>query len=559
MLDKIKDKLRFADIVFLATLFLTGGFNEYVSCFLNVAISIYFLTRVFSKKRIEIRINAFSLAIMAICLFYGLTCFWATDSGMAFIGFLKYLPIGLYLILLWQEKPKNEVLDIVPYFAVVLVLISAIGAQIPALKAFFVVAERFAGVFQYPNTFALFLLICELLLLQKSKLKVVDYISICVLIGGILYTGSRTVFLLFLASNFAMILLMANKKVRLIFVGVMIASAMAVAVLMFVFKDHAIINRYLSMDFGASTLVGRLLYVVDSLPLLLKYPFGMGYMGYYYIQNSIQTGLYNVVYIHNDFLQIFLDIGWIPGLLFAFAMAAFFFKKSVSLKRKLIVGTFCLHTLFDFNLQFVAMFFFLIILVDWNEGKTKTVKVTSWLKGTVVAMAVLNLYMATALLFAHYEQLEIANTMYPYNTRNSLKMMEEESELKYAAKIADKIIKQNDTYFAPYSVKAKYAYTIGDFEQVIINKNAAISRYPFKYTEHKEYCVMLINGITLFAEQGDEASINICNQEVLATYEKLESNKTRLSALGRRIEEQPTLEFSDSVLEYINKLKKATE
>jgi len=81
-------------------------------------------------------------------------------------------------------------------------------------------------------------------------------------------------------------------------------------------------------------------------------------------------------------------------------------------------------------------------------------------------------------------------------------------------------------------------------------------RYPFKYTEYKEYCVMLINGVALYGQQGDESSVNICNREILGAYEKLEENKTRLSELGRRIDEQPTLEFSDSVLTYINKLKK---
>ena len=62
----------------------------------------------------------------------------------------------------------------------------------------FLVSERLSGFFQYPNTFALFLLISELLLLKKINLKIIDYITLAVLIGGLLYTGSRTVFLLFI-------------------------------------------------------------------------------------------------------------------------------------------------------------------------------------------------------------------------------------------------------------------------------------------------------------------------------------------------------------------------
>ena len=279
-------------------------------------------------------------------------------------------------------------------------------------------------------------------------------------------------------------------------------------------------------------------------------------MGYYYIQNSIQTGVYNVTYVHNDFLQMFLDIGWIPGILFLVGIASFFFKKTVSTPRKIIVGTFCLHTLFDFNLQFVAMFLLLITFMNVDTEKVRILEIKKWIRAVPIVIFVLNVYMAGALLFAHYEQREIANALYPYNTRNTLHMMEAETDLQEADKIADRIIKQNQTYFAPYSIKAKYAYSIGDFVEVIKNKNEVFLRYPFKYTEYKEYCVMLINGVALYGQQGDENSVNICNREILSAYEKLEGNKTRLSELGRRIEEQPTLEFSESVLTYINKLKK---
>ena len=496
---------------------------------------------------------------MVLCLFYGLTCFWAIDSGMAFIGFLKFMPVFLYALLLWQEEKKSEILDVIPYIAAGLVVVSAVGAQISFLKAFFVVAGRFAGFFQYPNTFALFLLLCELLILQKGRLQAVDYVTVCVLIGGLLYTGSRTVFILFVVSNIAMILVIANKRMRIVLLTLMVLSMIAVLIMMYLFQDNAIINRYLNMDFGASTLIGRILYAVDALPLLLKYPFGMGYMGYYYIQNSIQTGVYNVTYIHNDFLQMFLDIGWIPGILFLVAVVSFFFKKTVSKPRKLIVGTFCLHTLFDFNLQFIAMFLLFVTLMHVDGEKVRILKIKRWMKAVPITVCILNVYMASALLFAHYEQREVANALYPYNTRNTLHMMEAESDLEEANRIADRIIKQNQTYFAPYSIKAKYAYSIGDFIEVIRNKNEVFLRYPFKYTEYKEYCVMLINGVALYERQGDESSVKIINQEILSAYEKLEGNKTRLSELGRRIEEQPTLEFSESVLTYINKLKKVAD
>lgn len=475
---------------------------------------------------------------------------------MAFIGFLKFLPISLYAVLLWQEEDKTKVLEFLPYFAVVLVVLSTIGAQINILSDFFVVAGRFSGFFQYPNTFALFLLICELLILKKIRLKIIDYISVCILIGGLLYTGSRTVFILFFISNFLMVLIITNKKTRFAILLLAFFLMVSIATIIFLFRDNAIISRYLNIGFGASTFVGRILYFLDALPLLIKHPFGMGYMGYFYIQNSIQTGIYNITYVHNDFLQFFLDIGIIPALLFIVSVILFFFKKSVALADKLVVATFCLHNLFDFNLQFIAMFFLFILLTDTKESKLVILNNGKITKPIAILVFVVNIFMAVSLILAHFGLNEIASRIYPYNTRSNLSMLEEESDLNQANKLADHILKQNDTYFAPYSVKAKYSYSMGDFLGVITNKNMVFSRYPFKYTEYKEYCVMLINGIAIFERQGDDQSALICKKEILSTYAKLEANKTRLSKLGSKIDEQPVLEFSSNVAQYIEQLLK---
>ena len=556
MFSKTREKIEFCDIVFLVAIVFVGGFNEYISCLLSCVLIGYLFARYILKKSIYYKQNFLTISVAIICVSYGLTCFWAIDSGMAFIGFLKFLPVLLYIVANCQSEGKSKVLEYIPYFATIIVIVSIIGSRIPALKEFFLVAGRFAGVFQYPNTFALFLLICELLLLKKFRFNVINCICMLILSGGLLYTGSRTVFVLFLLSNFVLLLVLVKRRARIVFIISAIVGVFALIGSLYIFKDNPIINRYLNIDFGASTFIGRLLYFRDALPLLLKYPFGMGYMGYYYIQHTIQSGVYNVVYVHNDFLQFFLDVGIIPATLFIVAVARYFFKKNVELSQKIIVATFCLHTLFDFNLQYVAMFFFLLLLLDTGEGeKTKKIKKSIFIKLAMIVMIVVNLYMATALIFAHYNAYDVATAMYPYNTRCNLLVLERETDLQEANELADRIIKQNDTYFAPYSVKSKYAYSIGDFAEVINNKNSVFIRYPFRYTEYKEYCVMLINGVVAFSRQGDTQSVKACNDEIIAASEKLQLNKERLSKLGSMIDEQPVFNFSEDVLEYINKIK----
>ena len=72
---------------------------------------------------------------------------------------------------------------------------------IPTLDTYFAVSGRLSGFVQYPNAFAIILLVSELLLITKDRLRIWDYVCITLLLFGILYTGSRTVFLLAGASN----------------------------------------------------------------------------------------------------------------------------------------------------------------------------------------------------------------------------------------------------------------------------------------------------------------------------------------------------------------------
>ncbi len=550
----LSENCDFSDIILLSSFVLVGGFNDYISCLISVALLPYLFFKIHKNKSLNIKLNLFSVTVFAVVLFYGLTTFWAIDSGMAFIGFLKFLPVLLYMVALWQSDKRKNLLEFLPYFVAVIGLVCAIGSLITPIRSFFLVSERLSGSFQYPNTFALILLVSELLVLKKSQLKIIDYVTIAVLIGCLLYTGSRTVFLLFLVSNFIMVLVNASKKTRIsIFAiaGVVVIAVLAVAVLG---EEGNVFSRYLKIGLTQSTFVGRLLYVVDALPLLLKYPFGMGYLGYHFVQGSIQTGVYNVSYVHNDFLQIALDVGIVPALLFLAAVVGFFCKRKVSLADKVIAGAFAAHSLFDFNLQFVGMFMLFVLLMNDNSGKEIVIKKIGGFKIALPIVLALNLYMCISLALSQFTLYEAADALYPYNTRNKLLLLEQQEDVTLANEIADEILAQNIYYYAPYSVKSKYCYSKGDFVGVIENKNATFLRNRFRYTEYKEYGVMLVNGIIAYEEMGDSASATVLKKELLSLKEGIESNKNKISKLGSMINEQPVTQLPGDILDYIDKI-----
>ncbi len=283
-----------AETVFWLSLLAIGGFHDYVACALGCLLLVLLIVDGIQNKKWTVSIDPVTVAWGLIVLGYGLTAFWAIDAGMSFIGFVKFLPVLLFLLLLDQHPQEREsILSHLPYGVTLATAVSAVLMQISACHGFFSVAERFAGFFQYPNAFALLMLISQLLLLMRKQHGWWDYVCMVLLLGGILYTGSRTVLVLTVLGNVAALFGVGNRRSRLIVAAGLVLLALIGAVLLLAFGTDSVFGRVLTISLSESTFIGRLLYVRDALPLLLKYPFGMGYMGYSYVQQSIQTGVYS--------------------------------------------------------------------------------------------------------------------------------------------------------------------------------------------------------------------------------------------------------------------------
>lgn len=545
-----------AEWILLLSLVLSGGFNEYVGCVLSAIISVLLILKIAQNRNLVVNINITSLSIAVITLLYLISCFYAIDSGMAFVGFLKFLPVLLYMLLLMQDKGiKEHLIALLPYVALALGVLSLVLMYIPITKDYFTVSDRLAGFFQYPNTFALFLLVGELTALSKEKLKPIDIISALLLIILLLFTGSRAVFILAVFSNVLVIFFRKGKKVKILLGIVVAVLAVAVLLMLPLFNNSEIFSRYFTISFTESTFVGRLLYYFDAFPLILRHPFGLGYMGYYYVQQSIQTGVYSVMFIHNDFLQLLLDVGWIPCLLFVVGIIKSFFRKGNSAGKRIILLTVFLHCLFDFDLQFISMFFILLLFLSYNDGKQFELKKGAVFVFSFVITGLLSLYFAVALGLAHFGFNQAADSMFPGNTQNKVDLLIAEDDIVAQNEIADRIISQNEYVQIAYSAKARYAFSQGDFESLISYKNKIFQIAPFSYDEYEDYCYMLIQGIQLYKQAGDEYSTEVCEQQLLKTADRLDRLDDKLSNLGRKIVDQPKTDLPDDIVKYINSLE----
>lgn len=121
--------------------------------------------------------------------------------------------------------------------------------------------------------------------------------------------------------------------------------------------------------------------------------------------------------------------------------------------------------------------------------------------------------------------------------------------------LADDILERNEYVTVTYSVKARQAYSKGDFARVIEYKNKAMQTAPFATVECREYAEMLVVGIRLYEQEGYTKSAQLCKQELVRVADRIATIDHRLSPLGQKIYEQPGQYLSKDIKDYVAELK----
>ncbi len=547
----------FAQIALYASLFLVGIFHVYLSCILAAALLVALCLYLIKKGGLKIKWSLGFISILVLVACYALTPLWAVDSGEAIFGFFKFLPLPLYSLLLMQEEGGRErVISGLPYVAAVQAVISTALMFVPDLSTFFAVSGRLSGFVQYPNTFAMILLVSELILITKEKPSILDYICISVLLFAVLYTGSRMVFVLAAISNLVAIFTSKNKKLRLVVLAFIGGGIVLVLLYCLIADKFSILTRYLNISVLESTFVGRILYTQDILPTVLKNPFGIGYMGYYFIQRSVQTGVYSLMFIHNDLLQIAIDVGWIPCILLISSVVMTFINRKVSLRNKIILATMFAHALFDFDLMYIAVFMIFILFIQTKELKEQTLKGhTAACVSLAAVLGGASVYFGIAQSFTRFEMHRAATDFYPLSTISQTALIKDASTPGEEAEIGEEILKRNKYVSVAYSAVGRYAYSKGDFGKLIEYKKKAIEAAPFAAGEYNEYAEMLLVGIQLYTKAGDQTSADFCVKELFALEEMHKAQKNKVSQLGSMIDLQHELYFPRRIQEQIDALR----
>ncbi|MCM1498967.1 MAG: O-antigen ligase family protein [Clostridium sp.] len=546
-------------LLFCIAPFCLGLFYEGMCAATAILLGIWLWRQWRKKGYMDFYINPASVAVVVLWLGYVAAVAWAVDKGIAAWGIIKYLPVVLFLVSVMQmPKQMPELfLHVIPISGCLMTISSGLLAITP-WKDFVFVNGRLAGFFQYPNTYAIYLLAGLIVLFipeertdreKKKEENAKYYIRIVfvasVLMAGIFLSGSRTVFILLVLTVGISIFVGKQKKVKWLMAGIFGILLLAVVLYALLSDKESGISRFLSISWQSSAFLGRILYMQDAWHQIMKEPLGLGYMGYFFSQCAFQTGVYTVRFVHNDILQIFLDAGWIPGIFFLGIVFSHLLSKTISLRCRIIMLMLFLHGMLDFDLQYIAVFFVWIICMEVQKGKRICLKYQPCIGAFFIGIAMGCFYLGIAACCLQAGGKDVALTIYPWNTFAMIEDLKMEKDSLKAEETAARILKQNPYVSVAWSARARAAYANGDFENVIKYKKKAIEYNRYDIEEYIDYYEMLKVGIQLYGQNGDMESATICLKELQNIQTMIKASEDAASRLAWQIDEKPELEMPE--------------
>lgn len=530
---------------------LFGGFYEFSAMIIAGVLSVILIVLHKKNQTFQIPKSMEFAGILLITLFYVMTILYGVDSGTAVSGVLKMFPVLLFY-LYWNnisDREKELIWKQIPMTGTVLTAVAIALYPFETTRELLYRAERLGGTFQYSNTYALFLLIGIIILLYMEQWQTKEKTEMIILILGIAFSGSRSVAILGIIIFIGNVIRKHNYRRILIAVP---AFLMAVFMGLFVMKLD--LTRLLKLTLNSSTLNGRFLYWQDALPVLWKHPFGLGYMGYYFLQPQIQTGNYVTKFVHNDFLQLGLDAGIMPMIIMIVIVGKTLLSKSVELREKTILTVLVLHSLFDFDLQFVVMTLIGIMCLC----NSKTVQVIKKNNKIIIPLlsgaGVVSIYFSLTFGLAYFGKYDQALFLYPYNTFAREERMQSETRISDA----EKLIKQNgllpDTYELRIQKKCENGKTgriTSDIDKML--KNAG---YNAEYYDQAVYYLSIALDNAVRSNDVENA------QKILKTIQmipdKIEKKCKNASNLAYKIHDKPEIKLDASIQNYLDKLSNVT-
>ena len=546
------DSGRVLPVFLTASVFLLGLYPYWCALLAGAFLAASLFHSVRKKQSLSFPLSLPSVTVCVAVFFYLIVVCWAVDRGMAFLGFLTYLPAVLLIILAATTCTDRErLLRSLARAGGFSVAVCMALCAIPDLREAFFPGGRFSGPFQYANAYGLFLLASIVILCKKKPLPKSDYVLCALSALGVFLTGSRSLFVLAIA----VLALLAFINWRF---ALFSAAGAGVAVLLAsLFAMTGALQRSGDISLTTGEWLTRLAYYRDGLSLIGERPFGLGHSGWWYMQPVIQTSVYDARLIHSWLLQTALDIGVIPALLLAAGAVALFFHKGHGFREKLLIALVLGHGMIDFDLAYLPVVFILVLLLPY--GRTIKLDVTRSRKIIPLAMCVVaagvSLWLGTASFLSSIGLDKAAAALYPSYTEAMEKVIVTEPDPAEAFIWADRILNLNRYVFDAYDVKARVYADNGEWMDAVAMKTEFLSISRLQGRDYDELLMYIHFAIQEAAKAGDVAICRKLADQALGIPGILDELSDSLSPLAYRIKQQPTLVLSDDSTRFLEYLK----
>ena len=492
--------------------------------------------------------EAWCLYILTGCSL--LTIPFAVSAGMAFAGTLRLTVWVLFFLYAATYSPREraDILDAVAYEGAILSLITIISFLCAAASGIDNPNGRIDGPFQYANTWSLYLLVCLILLMMREKRHPLDWAAMAVLLCGIYLSGSRGVFLVLLplALLWGGYQLVRRRNVKT--VAAAAAATVSIGALATALSGGLVLNRLRAITLTSSSLNGRLLYCMDGLNMLIRHPLGVGYGGYLYLQPLEQTGVYVLRYIHNEYLQAALDGGIPAGLCMAGLCAAMLLRKGAPVRERAVVFAVAAHSLIDFDLQFSAMAF--LLLLCGSGGRCREIALPRRRASAALCAlcALVFGYFSAVYALDFFERPAAAHALFPADLSLAEKRLQSFPDVEHAEPVADAIIASTDLSMLAWDCKLAAAAQRVDLSAMVEYKYQYLRLNRYRGEVYEDFAALLENACV----QGSGPELVRYKTLAQSAITQLKEVNQTTSFLAYRIADKPRLDFSPQIYARFN-------
>lgn len=516
--------------------FFVGGYYVFYTAAVAVILTVGLLFYFFVANKVKISRSFTGLVMAFIALMYLLTGFWAVDKSMFIHGFLKIFTVILFMLSVWQldGDDKDGLLNCVPIGAASMTVITGICGFFDFGKSLFYDSlDDLHGAFEYANAFAVYLLAAVIVLIFNNWKWYAKLPCAAVCIWGIYKSNSRAVWLvgagilLLIALRFICKRLKTKKAISAFFACAFLAVVVAMIIMYKIGYIDKIIN-YLNTD---GSLNERYLYYSDALRYILKHPFGKGAYAFYFAQPQFQSAYYYAIDVHCDLLQIAIEAGILPALLFAAVIIKQLLSKNNSVMQKFVIGALFLHSLVDYDLQFTVLFFILVLCFEYDNYKTAEIKGKLI---PIVLASVIIAFNAIIGMSAYYNFIgKHDKSVYLYkNTTSLLILMQSTNEQQAGYDYAKTILSLNDNIFEANNTLSGIYAANNRYDEAIEQMELVLDKDPRTMSHYEAYIDLLVDAIKYYDERGEEEQSLSCKQKIVGVNGRISELKKNTSQRG---------------------------